>query len=119
MFGLLQAKLRQWRVGLVHLNKPYLLGEPAQTISVFNNLIVLICFLFRNHLGISVGFPEAFVWMTVFAFSIVLNVLNVTLKIAPMARWACASQQAIPARVRELSKNIAIIVNDGQSVFLI
>ena len=36
-----------------------------------------------------------------------------------MARWACASQQAIPARVRELSKTIAIIVNDGQSVFLI
>ena len=61
-------------------------------------------------LGISVGFPEALVWITLFAFSYVFNVSNVTNKIVPMARWACASQQAIPSRVRELSTTIAIRV---------
>ena len=106
----------------MHLNKPYLLvcGTCQKPFPfVFKRFIVVISFLIRQHLGISVGFPEALVWMTVLAFSKVFNVSNATNKIAPMARWACASQQAIPARVRELSKTIAIIVNDGQSVFLI
>jgi len=48
--------------------------------------------------------------MTLFAFSYVCNVSNVTNKIVQMAHWACASQQAIPSRVRELSKTIAIRV---------
>ena len=41
---------------------------------VFKSFIVVICFLFRKYLGISVGFPEALVWMTLLAFSYVFNV---------------------------------------------
>ena len=74
---------------------------------MFKSVIVLISFVFRKHLGISVGFLEALVWITLFAFSYVFNVSNVTNKNVP-ARWACASQQAIPSRVRELSKTMAI-----------
>ena len=75
---------------------------------VFQSFIVVICFLFRKHLGISDGFEEAFVWIALFAFSCVFNVSNVTNKFAPIMRWACASQQAIPSRVREPSKTNAI-----------
>jgi len=55
---------------------------------VFKGFIVLMHFLFRKHLGISVSFPVALVWIIVFAISYVFNVWNVTSKIAPMARWA-------------------------------
>ena len=95
----------------MHLNKPYLLvfGSFQKPFPfVFKRFIVVIRFLFRKHLGISVGFPEALVWIALFAFSYVFNVSNVTNKIAPIMRWACASQQAIPSRVREPSKTIAI-----------
>ena len=60
--------------------------------------------------GISVGFPEALVWIALFSFSCVFNVSNVTNQIVPMARWACASQQAVYSRVWEPSKTIVIRV---------
>ena len=41
---------------------------------MFKCFIVLIRFVIRKHLRISVGFPEAFVWMTLFAFSYVFKV---------------------------------------------
>ena len=77
-------------------------------IRVHKSFIVVISFLFRKHLGTSVGFPEALVWIALFAFLYVFNVSNVTNKMVSIMCWACASQQAIPSRVRELSKTIAI-----------
>ena len=68
---------------------PSSVREPLKPLPfVFKGFIVLMHFLFRKHLGISVGFPEALVWITVFAFLYVFNVWNVASKIAPMARWA-------------------------------
>ena len=99
------AKLARW----VHaFQQAMSLQKPLPF--VFKCFIVLIRFLFRKHLSISVGFPEALVWMTLLAFSYVFNVSNVTNKIAPMMPWACASQQTIPYRFREPSKTIAIRV---------
>ena len=75
----------------MHLNKPYLLvfGSFQKPFPfVFQSFIVVIRFLFRKHLGISVGFPEALVWIALFAFSYVFNVSNVTNKIASIMRWA-------------------------------
>ena len=95
----------------MHLSKPYLLvfgSFQTPFPFVFQSFIVVIRFLFRKHLGISIGFPEALVWIALFAFSYVFNASNVTNKIAPIMRWAHASQQAIPSRVREPSKTIAI-----------
>ena len=102
------AKLARW-VYASQQAIPSRVRELSKTIPIcVQKLYCCDPFLIRKHLGISVGFPEALVWIALFAFSYVINVSNVTNTIAPIMRWACASQQAIPSRVREPSNTIAI-----------
>ena len=66
--------------------------EPSKNIAIrVQRFHVFDMFSVLEASGISVGFPEALVWIALFAFSYVFNVSNVTNKIVRMARWACVS----------------------------